>query len=56
VIARFPDASRITVRMLLDHRSRIPDYANTKEFDAHFLNALLAGELPALELMVAQAS
>jgi D-alanyl-D-alanine carboxypeptidase len=37
VIARFPDAPRITVRMLLDHTSGIPDYASTKEFEGKVL-------------------
>jgi D-alanyl-D-alanine carboxypeptidase len=37
VIARFADAAHITVRMLLDHTSGIPDYANTKEFERKVL-------------------
>jgi D-alanyl-D-alanine carboxypeptidase len=37
VIARFPDAAHITVRMLLDHTSGIPDYASTKEFERKVL-------------------
>jgi D-alanyl-D-alanine carboxypeptidase len=37
VIARFTDAAHITVRMLLDHTSGIPDYANTKEFERNVL-------------------
>jgi D-alanyl-D-alanine carboxypeptidase len=37
VTGRFPDAAHITVRMLLDHTSGIPDYANSKEFEGKVL-------------------
>jgi D-alanyl-D-alanine carboxypeptidase len=37
VIGRFADAAHITIRMLLDHTSGIPDYANTKEFEGKVL-------------------